>query len=386
MSTLKYITNRHALARSAAVTSVLATLSACQIKDSGFFAPPILETQTPISTEMPKFIGEIPAATLGTGPFAIDRTSITLVPVAGVTATQVTATANGESVPVSTNGNTVTASLAGKPDGRYTIEYKLTNRDFQLSTHYDYQIKNTPPVITIPTPPAASSQSNASSMPLALAGTISDQFLSVAVGAILKPGSSNVCGNADNTPWPLGTGAGQVSGNTWNYTNSVIANGSFGFNVSAFNPVSAGGQQTTTRYCLGVVAEDKAMDANGAPKHNVSSRYFTIDQTWLPPVVPSFTVSASATYRHLGSESEVCVTVNTTPPQANASLQLSISGPGVIGATSATTTLGSSGSNLLRFRINQFGTYSGTVTVASSLGTKTATFSVPVTSSPGTCT
>lgn len=386
MSTLKYTTTLRGFARSAALASVLATLGGC-IKDSVFFEPPAAETSTPVETpaEMPRFIGELPAAALGTGPFAINSTSITLVPVPGVTASQVTATANGQSIPVTTNGNTVTASLAGKPDGLYTIEYKLSSHDFQLSTHYDYRIKNTGPAITIPNLPAAVSQSSAASIPLALSGTISDPFLSIAVGAILKPGSSNTCGNADNTPWPQGTGAGQVAGNTWNYTNSVMSNGSFGFNVSAFNAVAVGGQQTTVRYCLGVVAEDKAMDATGAPKHNVSSRYFTIDQTWLPPA-PAFTVSATATYRHLGATSEVCVTVNTTPPQANSVVQALIVGPGLIGAPSQNAMLGSSGSQVIRFPINQFGTYSGTVTVAGSGGNQTAVFSVNVTSAAGTCT
>jgi len=386
MSTFKRAPALRGFARPAALASVLGALSACQIKDSGFFEPPATQTEIPIPVEMPRFIGELPAATLGTGPFAINTTSITLVPVAGVAASQVTATANGQTVPVSVSGNTVIASLAGKPDGLYTLKYSLSYGRGLLTAQYDYQIKNTPPVINIPTLPTASSPTAGASVPLSLNGSINDGSLYVALGAIYKPGSSNTCGNTDNTLWPQGTGAGQVSGNQWNYTNSVRSSGSFGFNVSAFNPVAAGGQQTMLRYCFFVTAEDSAKDATGAPKHNVASRSFPIDQTWLAPVVAGFTLTASATYRHLGNESEVCVTVNTTPPQADASAQISISGPGLLSPSPATTTLGSSGSNLVRFRINQFGTYSGTVSVTTSAGTRTATFSVPVTSSAGTCT
>ena len=378
------MSNRNTMRSWMPMAGALALLTGCQIKDADFFTPPLTEQVT--VTETPKFMGEVPAASLGSGPFAINSTSITLVPVTGATASQVTATANGQTVPVTVNGNTVTASLAGKADGLYAITYSLPYQSSRITASYSYQIKNSPPVINIPVPPAVTSQSSASAIPLALSGTISDPYFYAAVGAILKPGSSNTCGSTDNALWPQGTGPGQVSGNRWDYTSSVMSNGSFGFNVSAFNPVQSGGQQMTWRYCYGITAEDRAMDATGAPKHNVSSRYFAIDQTWLPPVATTFAVSATATYRHLGSTSEVCVTVTTTPPTADASAQLSISGPGVIGATSANATLGSSGSTIVRFPINQFGTYSGSVIVGAFGVTKSATFSVNVTSAAGTCT
>jgi hypothetical protein len=384
MSTLKNNGGARNVARLAAVTGALVSLSGCQIKGYDFFTPPL--TETLVVTESPKFTGESPASTLGTGPFAINSTSITLVPVAGISASQVTATANGQTVPVSVSGNTITASLAGKADGLYSITYTLPYQKTLITANYNYEIKNTPPSIDVQAPPAPSAQSNGTSIPLALSGSINDRFFYAAVGTILKPGSSNTCGNTDNTLWPQGTAPGQVSGNRWDYTSSVMANGSFGFNVSAFNPVQTGGQQTTWRYCYAVTAEDRAMDANGAPKHNISTRYFSIDETWLPQVPITFALSVSATYRHLGSTSEVCVVVSTTPPQANASAQASISGPAVIGSTSATSSLGSSGSAVIRFPISQFGTYSGSVIVGASGVTRSATFSVNVTSAAGTCT
>jgi hypothetical protein len=378
--------SRSRIARLKSLVVLLAGLTACSIKGEEFFEPTIKQQQQPpvIEETLPKFIAELPASTLGVGPFAINSTSITLVPSGGATASQVTATANGQTVPVTVSGNTVTASLAGKPDGLYTLTYSLPYNSSFVTAQYAYQIKNTGPVITIPATPLGSSQSQAASTSLALAGTISDPFFYGAVGAVLKPGPSNTCGNTDNTLWPQGTGAGQVSGNSWNYTNSVMSNGGFGFTVSAFNPVTVGGQQTTLRYCLGVVAEDKAMDATGAPKHNISNRYFAIDQTWLPPV-NTFSVSATATYRHLGSTSEVCVSVNTTPPQANAPIQATIFGPGNI-PTTLPPTLNAAGSIVLRFPISQFGTYTGNVVVTSGGTTQAAGFTVVVSSAAGSCT
>lgn len=376
--------SRRRIARFVSLVVLLAPLSACSIKSVEFFEPTIKQEQPAVIEEtLPKFIGELPSNTLGVGPFAINSTSITLVPAGGATASQVTATANGQTVPVTVSGNTVTASLAGKADGLYTIMYALPYKSSLVTAQYTYQIKNTGPVITIPAAPLGSSQSQAASMSLGLSGTISDPFFYGAVGAVLKPGPSNSCGNSDNTLWPQGTAAGQVSGNSWNYTNSVMANGSFGFNVSAFNPIAIGGQQTTLRYCLGVVAEDRAMDATGAPKHNISSRYFAVDQTWLPPL-NSFSVVATATYRHLGSTSEVCVTVNTTPPQANAPIQATIFGPGTI-PTTLPPTLNAAGSMVLRFPISQFGTYTGNVVVTSGGVTQAAGFTVLVSSAAGTC-
>jgi len=197
---------------------------------------------------------------------------------------------------------------------------------------------------------------------------------------VLKPGPSNVCGNTDNTPWPAGTLPGQVSGNSWDYTNSVLSNGSFNLGANAFNPVSAGGTPMTLRYCFGVIAEDKAMDGLGAAKHNVSVRYIPVDQTWLPPVT-TFTLSSTATYRHLTTTSEVCVTITTTPAQVGQAFQLGISGPGVIGPATLSGTL-SSGSVVVRVPISQFGAYGGTVAVAG----HTSSYSVNVTSAAGTCT
>lgn len=124
------------------------------------------------------------------------------------------------------------------------------------------------------------------------------------------------------------------------------------------------------------------MDGTGAPKHGVSTRYFTIDQTWLPPVA-TFTLSTTATYRHVvpGVSSEVCVTINTTPAQTDRAFQVGIAGPGVIGPTTIAGTL-PSGSVVVRVPINQFGNYAGTVVV----GGQTSQYNVSVTAASGTCT
>jgi hypothetical protein len=364
----------------------------CEAKPSDFFVPPsVSQTTAPTVSDNtpPVFVNQFPSPTL-IGPFAINSVHVDVqdlvgsngAPASGLDPSSVSASIGGESLPVTHSGNTYTSSLAGIPDGQLGIVWSA--KDFGgnggMSTR-NFYLKNHGPVITIPLLPASTSQSNGASMAFSIGGTIADSYLFKASGTVLKPGPSNVCGNTDNTPWPAGTGPGQVSGNSWDYTTSVLSNGSFTLGANAYNPVSGGGTPVTLRYCFGVFAEDKATDGNGVAKHNMSVRYITVDQTWLPPVA-TFTLSSGATYRHLSpTSSEVCVTITTTPAQLDQAYQLGISGPGVIGPTSVAGTL-ASGSVVVRVPISQFGTYAGTVAVAG----HTSTYSVNVTSAAGTCT
>lgn len=392
--TIQYSFGWGPLAGRAASVIVLASLVAvlgCEVKPADFFVPPsvVQNTQPTVGDNTPPiFVNPFPSSSLG-GPFAINSVHVDLNDIvgsngaaaSGLDPSSVTASIGGESLPVTHSGNTYTASLAGIPDGQLGIVW--SGRDFagnRGTSTMNLYLKNHGPAITIPAPPASTSQSNGASMAFNIGGTIADSYLFKATGVVLKPGPSNLCGNTDNTPWPAGTLPGQVSGNSWDYTNSVLSNGSFNLGANAFNPVSAGGTPMTLRYCFGVTAEDKATDGLGAAKHNVSVRYVTVDQTWLPPAT-TFTLSSTATYRHLATTSEVCVTITTTPAQLEQAFQLGISGPGVIGPTTLSGTL-SSGSVVVRVPISQFGIYAGTVAVAG----HTSSFSVNVTSAPGTCT
>jgi hypothetical protein len=380
-------------ASSAGLIGLLGVLSGCQAKGPDFFGPPSSSSnsqQPSVDNTPPIFLNQFPSSALA-GPFAINSVRVDIndligtngVAASGIDPSSVSASINGQSLPVTHSGSTYTASLSGRADGQLGIVWSAKDLagNFGTSTMSVY-LKNFGPVITVPSPPSSTSQSSGTSTSFSIGGSIADSYLFKASGTVLKPGPSNVCGNSDNTPWPLGTGAGQVSGNSWDYTNSVLSNGTFNLGATAFNPVGSGGMPTTLRYCFGVTAEDKAMDATGAAKHNVSTRYFTVDQTWLPPMV-AFTLSTTATYRHIipGVSSEVCVTINTTPAQADQAYQLGISGPGVVGPTNISGTL-ASGSLVVRVPINQFGSYSGSVAVNG----QTSTYSVSVTSANGTCT
>lgn len=102
---------------------------------------------------------------------------------------------------------------------------------------------------------------------------------------------------------------------------------------------------------------------------------FTCTQT-----PPSFNLLVLPSYRHLGSTSQVCAVVTTSPAQPNAAYTGMLTGPGVLTA-SLSGSLNSSGAATLRFGIGSFGTYNGVVNV---LG-KSTNFTMTVTGAAGSC-
>ncbi len=100
--------------------------------------------------------------------------------------------------------------------------------------------------------------------------------------------------------------------------------------------------------------------------------------------LPGFTIKLTGGYRHLGATSEVCGIFGTGQP--GATYAATISGPGVIGGSSNAGKTGSLGEGAFSFGINQYGTYTVTVTVTNKAGDKrTETVTVVVTSAQGTC-
>lgn len=95
---------------------------------------------------------------------------------------------------------------------------------------------------------------------------------------------------------------------------------------------------------------------------------------------PDFAVRILIGYRHLGSTSEVCGIFGTDPAQPGASYTVTFTG-----GVTRTGTTGSIGEGAFSFGINQFGTYTVTVTVTSGGLTRSGTATVVVTSAAGVC-
>ncbi len=371
-----------------ATALALAVASACQLKTPDFFAPPTNQQNAVKDVDPPVFQNALPAST-ATGAYNIQSTSVDIADLigsngaapSGVDWTKVFATIGSQTLPLTHSGNTATASLAGMADGQLSIGWTASDLRSNKSTYsMNWYKKTVGPTINFTSTPQSAFTSNGPSVTFSLGGTVTDPYFGTAVGAVLKPGTDNTC-NTATVPWPAGSAGGDVSGNTWDYTNTVKTNGTFTLGFTAYNPVPAGGSAQTSRYCLVVNAADLAMDATGAPKPNTSTKTFTSDLTWGPPPSSSYTVTLTPSYLYNATAKEVCVAISTTPAQLGATYAISISGPGTVNPTSKTGALDASGAAKVQFAITQTGTYTGAATV----GSVAATYSITVGTTPGTC-
>ena len=288
---------------SGCVLMAVAVVGGCELKTYEFFTPDTHGTVTPtlLDIDPPTFTNPGPRLSLS-GPFSINSFQYDVndvvgsngVAASGVDWNTVTAmrASNGLSLPITHSGSQATGSLNGIADGQIGINWSASDiRGNKSTISQSFFLKNTGPVIGFTTTPLTTFSSNAVSTPFTLGGTITDAYLNSAVGTISKPGVDNLCGTADDVLWPVGTGGGQVSANSFSYTSSALSSGSFSLGYTAYNGVPFGGTSATVRYCILVRADDKATDATGTSKPNVTTKLFESSLTWQPmlPVVGSVT-------------------------------------------------------------------------------------------------
>jgi len=186
--TSQYSLGSRPLAGRVASVTMLASLigaQGCEIKPSDFFVPPsvVQNTQPTVGDNTPPiFVNPFPSSSL-TGPFAINSVHVDINDIvgsngaaaSGTDPSSVSASIGGESIPVTHSGTTYTASLAGIPDGALGIVWSGKDLEGNRGTSaMSLYVKNHGPVITIPTPPASTSQSNGASMAFNIGGTIAD--------------------------------------------------------------------------------------------------------------------------------------------------------------------------------------------------------------------
>jgi hypothetical protein len=244
-----------------------------------------------------------------------------------------------------------------------------------------FNLKHTMPIVNITTKPAATQSSSATSVNLTYSGTVSDASIARVFGGVVKPGQDNTCGTADDGQWTVGTGPGQVSGNSVDYTNGVKATGAFSWTYTAYNGVPVGGSPATGSYCMFVTAQDNAVDGTGAAAPNTTTTFFRTDVAWGAPLQVSFTIGLDGTYVHSTGFSTLCLAITTTPAQPSASYSANVTGPGVSGNGQNTGSLDAAGKATVKNNIVLFGSYNWNVTI----GTTTASATTNVTATAGTC-
>ena len=330
--------------------------------------PPLFEDHSPDTSALGPFGVPFDQVTI------VDTSLVNFVPPSGVDPASVTLTVNGQPVEVSHVGKVYQGPVGA--DGPKTVTWSAKDSAGNRSiASYKWTAENDSPGVAYSQTPASTIQASGATLSLVTSGTVSAPSIAVATETLLQPGSSGACGNADNTPVTVGTGLGQALGtNVVDFLPSVTVNGTFSGTVTISNAVPPGGQSVTRMYCPTFRFEDAAMTAKGKPAHHVTTRSFTVQVVWSAP--PS--LSVTATFHHVGNGNEVCVNIIGTP---GASYAGTISGPGFGPATFAGS-IGPSGAAIARISVPQLGTYSGSV----SSGSRSATFSVDVTSAAGTCT
>ena len=269
----------------------LASLMACDLKQSDFFAPePTVTSRLPDRTA-PIFDRFVPRSMLA-GPFNINEVLFNLSdiastggePASGVDYNSVTAvTGTGLNLPLTRNGDTFRASLAGVADGALTI--RLNGRDLggnAATGSYGISLDRTPPSVTLTQTPGTSVRTSDPTYAINWAGVISDVNLGTAVGAVYRPGADTRCGTSDDVLVPRGTAGNQVSENMFDYVTSGSMGGGFRASYTAFNPVPVGGMPLTDQQCFVINAADKATDATGALSPNTFQRAERYAAVWDP--------------------------------------------------------------------------------------------------------
>jgi hypothetical protein len=309
--------------RAAAITLIGGGLVACDIKASGFFAPRISDILATLrDIDAPQFSNLLPAAGR-TGPLKVDIVSFDVRDLPGTngaraslvdpSSVQVLLAPSGPSLAVTRSGDRYTANLGAAADG--VVDIRVTAKDSagnQALSSFNFTLDRSPPSITFVDTPPATWQSAASSVDMRVTGRIMDANIMAAAGTILRPGLDGACGTADDTDWPKGTAGGQVSENTFNYLPSVQLDGTFGLNFTAYNGVQAGGQPATGRYCIRVIASDRATDATGVATPNSSTSFYETRLQWNPPAPTTGSIAGLVSVSPTDLLSGVTVQTGTT--------------------------------------------------------------------------
>ena len=341
-STSKIMTAARQYAWSGCALTVVMFVGGCELKTANFFTPDTHAAVTPtlFDVDPPTFTNPSPRLLLP-GPFNINAFQFDVndvvgsngVAASGVDWSKVTATraSSGLVLPLTHSGSQASGSLAGIDDGQLGINWTASDlRGNKSIISQSFFLKINGPLIGFTTTPLTTFSSNAVSTSFTLGGTITDAYLNSAVGTISKPGADNVCGTSDDVLWPIGTGGGQVSANSWTYA----LNAPFSLTFNAYNGVPTGGTPTTATYCIQVTAADKATDAVGNPKPNTSTKVFTSMLTWMPLLPVPGSVSGVVTINGVGA-SGITVTAGSQTVATNGSGTYRIDGltPGVQSVT-----------------------------------------------------
>ena len=298
----------------------------CGLKTRDFFLPLTVPDIDP-----PVFAPIFPIPSL-TGPLRFanvvydvtDPAGTNGAPPSGVNPSTVTATLSpsGTALTGTALGTRYTWSTAQLTDGAYDFRYTAKDNAGNVGTaQRNLILKLTPPTIAITASPATLSSSSAASVPFTFTGTVMDPYLGPATATVSRAGADGQCFTADDIAWPVGTGLGQIS------QNSFAIGASYNFTATAYNGLPA--TPVTASYCWLFRAEDTTKDGSGAASPNVATRTFKADVTWSQPLPLTGSVSGKV-MTQLGPVVGATVTASgrTSPTVADGGYKIDLLAPG----------------------------------------------------------
>jgi hypothetical protein len=277
-----------------------AMLHACDTKGPDFFAPAASGGATLPDVDPPAYSDLLPRLGL-TGPIRVedlrfkttDPLGINGAAASGVDPASVRAilSPSGTPVALTRNGNVYSGSLSTVTDGMLDIRLAAKDSAGNESTYtWTFLKKTVKPTISFDMTPAPAVSTSAPQVDFHYEGRITDPFLGITVGTVMRPGVDNNCGTSDDVLATVGTGGGQVSQNTFEYVG-----GTFNVTYSAFNGVAPGAPPVLARYCFYVLASDRATDGEGNPSPNNATSFHQADVTWMGPPPTTGSIAGTVT-------------------------------------------------------------------------------------------
>jgi len=313
-----------------------------------------------------------PQGTNGATPSGVDESSIS-------------ATGNdGADLAITAAGaNMYNADIADWSDGLRMVTWSaLDLAGNETTAPQTFTIDRTAPEVEVDPAPPTSASSDDEQFSWTVGIDITELHFLDASYRVTLAGPDEECGTGDDvTPT-----AEQVPTSTF-----PLEEGGNSVEVVTNNGVESGGEPRTAIYCGQVTARDEALTKSGGSASNTTTTpFFRTELEWLPPPGGGgFTIDLGNPvpgYCHIAAgDSRTYTGFGTNPLKVSAAYAITWSGPGLVGGSTRSGTLGTNGRGFDEQMINQLGTYPFVVMVTADGVTESASGSVTVGAAQGAC-
>lgn len=203
-------------------------------------------------------------------------------PVSGINLAGMSATAGGTALPITPAGasNTFLINITSLNEGPNSVLVSVPDLAGNTATRLiSFRKDVTPPVINAQIPTTGSTDQPTFLLPIS--GSITDTWGLSASQLYVQQAVNGACDPAGPL-FPSGSGAGQVSQNSFDLSGSAS-----GFNLMLTKTGAPDAMRPrTTLYCFQFLASDQAVRKDNTPNANTSSTFYPLTFTWQPMLPP----------------------------------------------------------------------------------------------------